>query len=531
MDSRFYKIIFGCIVASIFVGILMRFWHITQPEFFLYDEGLYFNYNHNLVDFIRYHGIHSKEDFQFALLLWFRFSMASGKALWFLLLDSRIFLGWMDVLFIPRLVSAVSGVMTIGVTFLFARRLFGSTKAGLLSAVLLAVLPSHVFYSRLAFQEALSTLFLISGFYCYLFPRKLCVRTFVGSLLLVGAYFTNYRMIVLPVLVAFTEFVFSLSEKRPPDIRKYIWHTLAFLACIVIIGNLDLAENALVTYSWMFHQADLARDQFDWINVLSYPYYLFRLESFIFGILFFGNVYFIWKKEWPKLVPFAIVCFQMLMFSLPAEKGARYLCVVTPFMAMAVAALVVALFEKTKTVSIVLSVLLISSLFYKSFQIVQSRSAYGPAMAFLNERDPNARVLSTQPWIELLYAKDKKSVYETPHQINGLFALYSNGFRYLILCPQTYISWTKDGNRFTEDLENYLPFFQFNVKPINVFEHLNQVMLERFVFEHNENLRRSIKFLNSSDSHLGEIRIYDIKQGLTEISQWITQQKKNKEVL
>ncbi|HLD69948.1 MAG TPA: glycosyltransferase family 39 protein [Candidatus Omnitrophota bacterium] len=535
------------------LGILMRFYQITRDEFYLYDEGLYFNYNHILIKLWSLHPPESWEQWKQALLVWFRFSLASGKALWFLLVDARIFFGGIDLLFFPRLVSAVAGALTLWVTFLFAKRFYNSKWIGLLSVAFLVVLPSHVFYSRLGFQEALSTLFFISGFYFYVFPRALGKRTFWSGLFFVGAYFTNYRLIILPALIAFAEIALSLSEKKLLDFRKYLWHTLTFLFFVIIIGNLDMKQNAVVTYAWMFHQADLTKGHFNWFNLFSYPYYLFRLESFLFGVFFWGNLYYLYppslnyfrvqlrritrrssnvktlersgdRREWNKLFPFALVCFQMLIFSFPADHAARYLCVVTPFMAMAAASLVVSILEQAKdqvlkAATVGICVFALMSLFVKSFQIVASHSDYKPSMEFLTQGNPNARILSTQPWIQKLYVADQKKVLDCPHTFERFVEFYTNGFRFLILCPQAYISWTESGQKFTFRLENYLGFVSSSVKPVKVFGHLSRVMLERFVFEHNEDLWQSVVFLNSSRKDLGAIRVYDIREILVEMRQ------------
>lgn len=512
------------------LGILMRFYQITLGEFYLYDEGLYFNYNPLLLKMWNLHPPQDWAQWKEALLVWYRFSLASGKALWFLLVDARIFFGGIDLLFFPRLVSAAAGALTLWVTFLFAKRFFNSPWIGLLSVAFLAVLPSHVFYSRLGFQEALSTLFFISGFYFYLFPRTLSKRTFLSGLLFVGAYFTNYRLIIIPALIAFSEIVLSLSEKKFPDFRKYLWHTLTFLFFVIIIGNLDMQQNALVTYTWMLHQANLAEGHFNWFNLFSYPYYLFRLESFLFGALFFGNLYYIYRREWNKLFPFALVCFQMLIFSFPADHAARYLCVVTPFMAMAAASLGASIWEQAKdrllkAATVGICLLALMSLFVKSFQVAASHSDYKPSIEFLTQKNPNARILSTQPWIQKLYVADQKKVADCPHTFERFVQLYKNGFRFLILCPQAYISWTEDGKKFTFKLENYLGFVRSSVKPVKVFGHLNRVMLERFVFEHNEDLWQSVTFLNSQRKDLGAIRVYDMREILAQMRQEANRRK------
>ncbi len=513
------------------IGIGLRFYHITRDDFFLYDEGFYLNYNRVFLKMMEIVPPHNFSQFKEALLVWFRFSMASGKALWFLLTDARLFWGWIKVWCFPRLISAVAGTMTLGITFLLGKRFFNSNRVGIVSMALLAVLPSHVFYSRLGLQEAICTLFFTSGLYFYLFPRQFSAKTFLSGALLVCAYFTNYRLIIIPLLVAFTEIFISLSERRFPDIRKYVWHTVTFFFFVFIIGNLDKAENTIVTFSWMFHQANLAEGSFNWFNFLSYPYYLFRLESVVFGLLFFGNMYYLLRKQWIKLFPFAFVCLQMLIFSFVEDQAARYVAVTTPLMAIAVASIIVCIQQRNKFFEKIgwgIAVIAMVSLLGKSTTIARAQSDYKIAVQQLSVNDPHPLILSTQPWIQNLYTRNKMDVYECPHKLEGLVTLYAKGFRYLVLCPQVYISWTSTGEKFHLPLTGYLEFITTQVKPIGIFPHMNQVMLDRFVFEHNDNLRYSVQFLNAPNQHHGLIRIYSIKQIIETLGQWLSEQQKMK---
>ena len=54
----------------------------------------------------------------------------------------------------------------------------------------------------------------------YLFPRKFGFRTFISALLLVGAYFTNYRLIFIPVVVAAAEFFWAWAHKEKINAQK-----------------------------------------------------------------------------------------------------------------------------------------------------------------------------------------------------------------------------------------------------------------------------------------------------------------------
>jgi hypothetical protein len=322
-----------------------------------------------------------------------RFALRTGKALWFALVDSRVFLGLLKVWCFPRIVSAIAGSLTVGSAYFFAKRFFNSVPLGLLSAAVLAILPSHVFYSRLAFQEALCTFFFIWAVYFYLYPREFGRRTFVSVLFFVCVYFTNYRLIIAPVLVGFIELYMSWTLKKPIQYRKYFGHILMFFFAVFMIGAIDKGGNTITTFSWMFYQANMADGKFEWVNFLSYPYYIFRLDSWFAGAFFFANIIFLIRREWNKALPFLLVCLMMGVFSLPYEKGARYLCVGLPFLAMAVARFAYFMCCESKWKKIdwigpgIIAVLLLTFL-PKTFAIAQAHSDYQKSIELVKKNDP-----------------------------------------------------------------------------------------------------------------------------------------------
>ncbi len=505
------------VLFFVLVGLFLRLWRINQSDFIFFDEGYYLNFNIRYLYIIQKFFPQNWADFWQAFWLCMRVSLGTGKAMWFAIVDSRVFLGLLETWWVPRVVSAVAGVLTLGLCYQFARRWSNSGAVAALSVVLLSILPSHVFYSRIAIQETVCVLFFLSGLYLYLFSARLGGRTIASAVLLSAAYFSNYRLIIIPVLVAVAEIWSKFSVGQWPDIRKYVWHTVVFLALMVLIGNLDQAQNTIVTFSWMFHQAHLGEERFDWFNFLSYPYCLFRLEHGLFGIFFFGNVYFLFRKRYSELLPFALAVTQMFMFSFAADKAARYLSVVMPFLAMGVAVLIVAVFQeshraRTRWVLGLGVAFMIAGMTVKSFQLANFRSAYRSSMEFLLSHDPNVKVLSTQNWVQNLYTPRRTQVWECPHQFGLFVKLFSEGFRVLIVDPQAYISYTADGKKFTSELGDYLGFVVDNVKPLAVYPHFSPLILERFVLEHNENLKRSLLFLRDHGADAGILRVYSMDQ-------------------
>ncbi len=518
-EGRGAAVIFVLIVLA--AGIFLRLWRIAEANFFLYDEGYYLNYNLRFLKLIDGHNFTGFQDFWQALHGLMRFSLATGKALWFLIVDARVFGGALREWWFPRGVSMLAGLATLGMVYLFSKRLYHSRLAAWGAAAVLAVYPSHVFYSRLAFQEALCTFFFIAGVYFYFFPRNFGWRTFVSGLLFACVYFTNYRLIIAPVFVGFIELFMSLTLRERPDVRKLVWHSLVFAAAIVLVGNMEGGLNTYTTFSWIFYQANMAHGTFEWYNLLSYPYYLFRLDSFFAGALFFANIYFLIKRQWPKAFPFALVIVMMVVFSLPFEKGARYLCIGLPFVALAISLLMVELWEKGKkarTVSGLIALLLFSTMFFKSFALATAQSDYESSAKFILRLDPKAGFISTQPHVQNLFTPSRSQVSPFRPDFAKMVQAYASGYRFLVIDPQAYVSFTESGKRFDTELVNYADFIVKHIRPLKTFPHFNDAVLERFVFEHNENLLQSMRFLSEKDKGFGALRVYDIATCLEAIA-------------
>lgn len=509
------------VIPLILLGTALRFYRITANEFFLYDEGHYLNYSRLLLDFVEAHFRNSLYDFGQACKAVLEASLASNKPLWFLITNMRVFFVGTEGWFFPRAVSAVFGSLTLIPLFLFARRFFESRSVAWLSVVLLAVLPSHVFYSRLGMQEAFSAFLFLWGIYFYFFQRRLSGRTVLSAVFLAAAFFTNYRLIVMPLLVGVAELLFSAGDRRRFDVRKYVWHTLTFLALVVITGVLGEGRNAFITFGWMFRQMQLARQPFDWFNLLSYPYYLFRLDHPLLMVVFFGNLYFVVRREWSRIFPFGLVTVYMLMFSFTGEKGMRFLCVMVPFFLMAVAVLLVDLWNRKsrllQSALAVLVVIMTIGMVSRSVHTAKLRTDYDKATMYLTKTDPRAKITATQNWIINLYVEDPQTVVMCPADHQSLIEMYLNGTRYLLIGPQAYVSWTGSGRRF-DPLKGFLHFIVNRMTPVETFPHFDRVMLERFVFEHNENLRRSLQFLRNAPPASGELRIYDLDEYVAAVS-------------
>jgi hypothetical protein len=160
----------------------------------------------------------------------------------------------------------------------------------------------------------------------------------------------------------------------------------------------------------------------------------------------------------------------------------------------------------------------------RSWSLTDIGSGYRNAVEFLETRDPQAKIISTQPQVVALLTGDDR-VAPAPKTARDMIVLFAQGYRYLMIDPQAYVSWTEGDIKFTPKLVDYLGFIRDNMKPIYVSDHLNHPGLERFVLDHNENLINSARFLSRAETDFGAVYVYDLKECL-EIMQRISESQK-----
>lgn len=515
-SSSFFKVFQKPAVlwALLAVGFCLRLYRVGANEFLFYDEGMYLGQDRYFLNLVAANPPQSLKDVWAILGLMFKFALHTPKALWFFLLDLRVFMTGVEGWYFARLVSAAAGIGAVVLTFVWARRYYQSLPTAILAAAILCLLPSHVFYSRLGMQEALSGLLFLAGMFFYVWsPRGAGLKSFISAMLMGAVFLTNYRMIVAPAFIFLAEVWAAKTEGRPIDWQKFLWFNLAFACLIFGLGSLYEGANTYVNFAWMFHQAQESHSHRSLINFFSFPYYIFSLEGILFGLALFGNFFWMRPKQWQRLLPFALVLLQMGIFSFAAEKGARYLCVVLPFAAMAAAHCIEQLLEayprQAKWVYALTAVLFIS-FGRDSLALARAQTDYGKAIGLVLSHDPQAKIISTQPLVEGLFLKHPENIAPCPMKVEEFAALVAQGYRYLIIDPQAYISWTASQERFVPPLVPYLEMLRSQLKPVAVLPHIQGVLLRRFVLDHNQDLDSSLKFLQRPEGK-GEITIYQLK--------------------
>ena len=105
--------------------------------------------------------------------------------------------------FTGAVVSAVLGVLTVGVVYGITRQLF-TRRAALIATALLATSTWHIFHSRVGFSNEAATFFFTAGLYCWLrfsADRTRSVASPFAAGLLFGYAFTCHYGVLLYLTV------------------------------------------------------------------------------------------------------------------------------------------------------------------------------------------------------------------------------------------------------------------------------------------------------------------------------------------
>lgn len=164
---------------------------------------------------------------------WFRIGWSSQPNLSFLpAAFSMLLFG--KTMFAVRLVSAVTGALTVIFTYLAGREAFGS-RVGWLAAGLLAALPVHVHFSRLGFHN------ILPGFYAALLVwlvlravRRGEISAYLWAGLATGSAFYTYLGSRLAMALAFGILGYALLFRK--DYLRAHWrHLLVFAGAVILV--------------------------------------------------------------------------------------------------------------------------------------------------------------------------------------------------------------------------------------------------------------------------------------------------------
>lgn len=150
-----------------------------------------------------------------------------------------------------RLPSVAIGLLNISLIFFLAKKLFNSTKFGLLAAIMLATTPVHFIQSRILLDNLFPLPFVLGWMllvYSFFSIKKLWLLFLAGLLLGVGVHSYHATKVIMPIYVILTLFLIVIKLKE----KKVI--ALSILIISFILPLLPLI-------SWLSQYPDTLTDQ------------------------------------------------------------------------------------------------------------------------------------------------------------------------------------------------------------------------------------------------------------------------------
>ncbi len=214
--------------------------------------------------------------------------------------------------------SVLVSILSIIVTYFVAKEFFGE-KAGILSALILAVVPLHIFWSPQIYTEILGSIFVLG---CVYFLWKYDksnkdIFLYLCGLMAGFAFLSRYPLgLILPAI-----FIFLLLRKKL---------TLKNILIVSVLFGLVALPWFAYNYSIFGDPIHSIREGVRWKGqgVMPYAYYLIELPaamSFAFLIVAFGFFYSLKHLKKPKMQLLLITILIFFTFlTIDKHKEIRY---------------------------------------------------------------------------------------------------------------------------------------------------------------------------------------------------------------
>ena len=156
--------------------------------------------------------------------------------------------------FAVRFPSALAGILAVFFTYLLVRKITKNEWLGLLSSLLLAISPWHIFLSRPAFEANLASFLIIGGFYFFLVGLN--KKWFLPlSLLLFGLSLHTYNsarvMVSLFLLVLIILYKKEIKKIFKNSLAPLIVSLIIFLFLFIPFFNSFISKEGQARFGWV----------------------------------------------------------------------------------------------------------------------------------------------------------------------------------------------------------------------------------------------------------------------------------------
>ena len=208
---------------------------------------------------------------------WRFISLTDGKQplfTWAMMVSLRLF---QDPLFAGRLVSVISGLLSLIGMYVLGHEIFRSRRIGVISSILYLISPFALFYDRLALYDSLVSTFFIWNLYLgILLVRKIQLDIALIFGLMLGIGMLNKTSAFLSLyLIPFTLLLFDWKAKQ---FGLRLLRFLGLVGISALLSQLVYSILRLSPYFYIIAQKDM---------IFVYPFSLWITHPFEF---FFGNI-------------------------------------------------------------------------------------------------------------------------------------------------------------------------------------------------------------------------------------------------
>lgn len=365
-------------------------------------------------------------------------------------------------------VNAAAGVLSLGLVFLLARKLYGG-RAALVSTLAFSLCGYHIQYCRSAMAETTTLLFLLPAFLFYWESRTLREHRSFGFLALAGFFlglsFTAHnRMLVLwGLFVLYEIFLWFMRSPAQPRFflrRLAMFHAAFFLplaawefpyyVAFLVTKHLGLVVSA-PTYLEQVVVALGRSALWGYISkayrpegFLTFPYLLAQSSGLVLALISLAGLVAALKRRKPEdLMVLGWFLIPFVFYSLTTAGLSRVFTVVLPAVALLVGGLFRSaerglwcpkLSEGARTFAlevIVLALLFVNGLWFARQSLIWT-DGYGQTTSWLKSRGAEKIISTNIPVFEVYFGKGRVAP-SPPDSLEALRDLTQTGYGYYIV--------------------------------------------------------------------------------------------------
>jgi 4-amino-4-deoxy-L-arabinose transferase-like glycosyltransferase len=263
-------------------------------------------------------------------------------------------------IFSGRLVAVVFSLLTLGVVFEFARKMY-NVKTAFVGSVLLAVMPGYFWISRMAMIETMLVFFFtlaVFFFYLWLKNHRNILLVFAGLALGLG-FLTKYQMLIAGVIMIASLLLFARDRLKLHLSKFTILIVTVVLVAVpwILITYQTYASNMLSEWIYALQVGNPEKSIYSirfplpifYFIEMVWPYSnIHPISLLLYGVSLAGIGLLAWRRKFEDkylLVWFVTV---FVFFTLIPNKHWRYVMPLFPVLAIAGASLITSSFSRAQ---------------------------------------------------------------------------------------------------------------------------------------------------------------------------------------